>query len=847
MSGGILWKAALSVALVGWALLNLVPFEDREYDEYVLQVSQGEEFVALVERAKEETEAGMHPSVYVALRDIARAEKIDLIQFFPTINLVDIANQDRRNDILLRELLNRSRGSLRLGLDLQGGVAFTLRLGDEAVEGVSRFQKEEQLKEVVRVMERRVNALGVAEPEIRPVSDDSVEIQLPGLNLREDPEGIESLRAPARLEFRLVHRSLRPGEGVEVPIGYEALFIEDEGPDGEVFERGYFVRRVAEATGAIVSRAVPTQNQVGGFEVSMDFTSEGSGRFAAITESISEENQRTNTVGQLAIVLDGELKSAPTVRETIRGGARISGRFSQREAIELSNVLNNPLAFELIVDEMSEVGPSLAEDAREKSILAAQIGATLVVAFIIFWYGLGGVVAVISIFVNVLVVLGVLASLNATLTLPGVAALVLTIGMAVDANILIFERIREELRLGKKIKAALVGGYDKAFSTIVDANVTTLITAGILIWLGTGPVKGFGITLAIGICTSVFCALIVSRFLLEFLVYRIGVNKVLGWNLPGPPKIDFLRYRKPAFLISWTIVAIGVFAFVSKFDRVFGIDFVGGDQITVSFEERLPITGMEAVANENNLGEVNPVYRTSLATDTEVLTIQTEVGRGMEIFDALAAAYPHAGLSMDGLTSIGGAVSDQIQRNAILSVIVALIGILLYVAVRFEVGYGIGAVTAVVHDVLMTVGIFVLAGGQFTAPMIAAILMIVGYSINDTIVVFDRIREELGMNPTMTLKKVVNQAINLTLGRSVLTSLTTFMAASALYFAGAGVIIDFAFVFMIGILTGTFSSIFIASPVFYWWHKGDRKHVEDRELTPKYEWQTGAKIEDRPS
>jgi len=559
-----------------------------------------------------------------------------------------------------------------------------------------------------------------------------------------------------------------------------------------------------------------------------------------MTEKIVEGNQETNTVGQLAIVLDGELQSAPSVREVIRGGATITGRFSQREAMELANTLNNPLEYELNVDEMSEVGPSLAADARSKSILAAQIGAGLVIVFMIFWYGLSGVVAVISIFVNILIVLGVLASLGATLTLPGVAALVLTVGMAVDANILIFERIREELRAGKRPANALLGGYEKAFSTIVDANVTTLITAGILIWLGTGPVKGFGVTLAIGICSSVFCALVVSRFLLELLVFKAGVKKILGWGLPGPFSVDFLRFRKPAFLISWLVVACGVFAIWSHWDRLFGIDFVGGDEITVAFEERLPMNDIEAVAESQGFGEVSSVYTVSLVDDRETLTVQTEVGKGQDFFYALDEAFPEAELLLEGQTSIGASVSDSIQRNAIISVLVALIGILLYVALRFEVGYGIGAVVATIHDVLMTIGIFVLADGQFSAPMIAAILMIVGYSINDTIVVFDRIREELELNPTYTLKRVVNMAINLTLGRSILTSVTTFMAAFALYIAGAGIIVDFAFVFLVGIITGTFSSIFIASPIFYWWHKGDRKHVEDRELTPKYDWQTGS-------
>ena len=841
MSGGLVWKAVLSLAVLAWALSNLLPLRDQPYGEFVQeQAEAAEPFTTLVEEAAGKVEAGEYPSLFIALREEANRQKIDLTQYFPEINLADLPNLEQRNEVLLRELLERSKRALRLGLDLQGGVSFTLALADEAVEGVGTAQREDQLRQVVEVMERRVNGLGVSEPTIRPVSDDSVEIQLPGLNLRQDPEGVNALRKPARLEFRLVDRELRPGPGVETPLGYEPLFLERQNREGEVVEVGYFVKRVAEATGEIVAEAGAMPNQAGGYEVAMDFTGPGGKRFAAITEKIVEENRRTGTVGQLAIVLDGELQSAPSVDQVIRGSARITGRFTQREAIELANVLNNPLAYELTTEQLSEVGPSLAEDARSKSVLAAAIGAGLVIAFVIFWYGLGGVVAVLSIITTVLIVLGVLASFGATLTLPGVAALVLTVGMAVDANILIFERLREELRLGKKTGSALVGGYEKAFSTIVDANVTTLITAGILIWLGTGPVKGFGVTLAIGILASVFGALVVSRLLLELLVFKAGVRRILGWNLPGPFRVDFLRFRRPAFLVSWTIVLIGVIAFVVQREEIFGIDFVGGDQVTVAFDDRLPLTGVEEVARANDLGEVAAFYRTDLVEDREQLILQTEVGRGEEVFAALDTAYPGAGLVLEGRESIGAAVSGQIQRNAILSVLVALGGILLYIALRFEVGYGIGAVVATVHDVLMTVGIFVLAGGQFSAPMIAAILMILGYSINDTIVVFDRVREELALNPNYTLRRVVNLAINQTLGRSILTSVTTFLAALSLYLFGAGVVIDFAFVFLIGILTGTFSSIYIASPVFYWWHKGDRKHVEDRELTPKYDWETGA-------
>jgi SecD/SecF fusion protein len=624
----------------------------------------------------------------------------------------------------------------------------------------------------------------------------------------------------------------------DYPIGYEVLAEEREDrATGEITERQMFVKRIPEATGEIVEDAFAAQSTTGSFEVNLVMTGEGAKILRAVTEKM---------VGKpLAIVLDGKLYSAPTVNSVLSRNAQITGGFSQREAFDLANVLNNPLAVELRVDEMYEVGPSMAAGARDSSMNAVKWGALLVVGFMILYYFIGGMVAVLSALVNVVIVLGVLSSLGATLTLPGVAALVLTLGMGVDANILIFERLREELKLGKSIKNAAAGAFQKVTSTIVDANVTTLITASILIWLGTGPVKGFGYTLAIGICASIFCALVVTRFLIDFLIHRAGIKQVLGLRLLGEMKIDFFKYRRPAFLASWTLVLAGIVSVVMHHDNIMGIDFTGGDEMTIAFNEKIEGGELDAAAEQLGLGEVNPVYQTLIGEEREVLKIQTRFDQSRAVLEGLQTAFPSAGLEEEAITQIGASVSSSIQWNAIWSVVAALGGILLYVALRFEMGYGIGAVVATVHDVLMTVGIFVLCGalgifvsGQFTAPMLAAILMIVGYSINDTIVVFDRIREELELNPGTNLRAIIVTAINRVFSRSILTSMTTLLAAVSLYVFGAGVINDFAFVFIIGILTGTFSSIFIASPVFYWWHKGDRRHVEERELTPKtYEWQ----------
>lgn len=833
----------LTAAIVFWCVMSITPLQDRPFEEYIIAQVTAEEarFADVLQRAEARFEAGEAPTLFIALRDLGKEEGINYAEFFPHINVADIANQNKRNDILLKHILSKAQSQLRLGLDLKGGVGVTLKIDESALTELNQFEQAEQLQDAIKIMAERLDGMGVAEPVIRARGEDAIEIQLAGLSTRDNPEVIDAVKKPARLEFRAVHPELKP-ETTPInryPVGYEVLAeeIEDRG-SGEVYERRHFVKLIPEATGEIIADAFASQTQAGGFQINLEMTGDGAEVLRKVTERMVGE--------PLAIVLDGKLYSAPNINDVLSSRAQITGSFSQREAIELSNVLNNPLAIELRVDEMYEVGPSMAASARESSVNAAKYGAFLVIGFMLLYYFLGGLVAVVSSIINVTIVLGVLASLGATLTLPGVAALVLTLGMGVDANILIFERLREELRAGKSIKNATAGAFEKVTSTIVDANVTTLITASILVWLGTGPVKGFGVTLAIGICASIFCALVVTRFMVDFLVHRIGVSKVLGLDVFPEQKLDFFRFRKPAFIASWLVVLAGVVSVVIHHDNILGKDFTGGDEMTVNYAERIASDEIMSVVKAEELGDVTVLYQTLIGENREVLKIQTPFDQARPTLEVLQGAFPGAGFEEAGINQIGASVSKSIQWNALFSVLCALGGILLYVAVRFEVGYGVGAVVATIHDMLMTIGIFVICGelgifvsGQFTAPMLAAILMIVGYSINDTIVVFDRIREELDLNPGSDLRTIINLAISRVFSRSLLTSITTLLAATSLYIFGAGVINDFAFVFIIGILVGTFSSIFIASPVFYWWHKGDRRHVEERQLTPKrYEWES---------
>lgn len=890
MTKSNLWRLGFTLILILISFSLISPFEDRVLGDYALsQVTsdanasdhQGHEtFAEVIENITSQIPEGEIVD-YGALRNYGKRNRLNYSAYFeppkgilgtvssrllpfavkPGIRTGHVKDRDQRNDLVLRTLLRNSQAAIKKGLDLRGGIAFTMEIADlnESLEldgpnGASPMDK------VVEIMNERLNAFGVAETMVRKKGERSIEIQIPDTTTKQDPSLIEELQKPAKLEFRIVN--VDSDAPVPAQVGEE--WTDDEGipftamlrNDAQANERPIWVRRLWSADGEIIQEAYPRQDQMGGWEVGLDFTSEGGKAFSDLTGEIAQMNDPSSgALGRLAIVLDGQLESAPTVKARIDGGsAVISGNFSYREAKMLSDILNNPLKVSLSIGEKYEVSPTLAAGALESSTSACILGAVAIILFMLVWYKLGGGVAVISVSTNILLVVAILAGLfQATFTLPGMAALVLTLGMAVDANILIFERIREELKAGKSAENAVEGGYAKAFSTIIDANLTTLITASILIWLGTGPVKGFGITLAIGIVTSVFCALFISRLLLN-LALQAGFSNLISLSKIEKQKpesgIDFHKYRKPAFLLSWIIVIIGCVTIYDRKDEILGIDFRGGEEIVASFSEEIGSAKLDEVfQSSESIGEVQHLYRSEIGSgdESKKLVLQTENGKSREALVLINASFPKSNMEEEGMSNIGASVSSEIKSDAIWSVVVALIGILLYVAIRFEMGYAIGAVVATIHDILMTVGLFVLLGalsdggicsGQFTAPMIASILMIVGYSINDTIVVFDRIREELELNPVTNLKKIILIAINRVLSRSILTSFTTLLAAVSLWVFGAGIINDFAFVFVIGILTGTFSSIFIASPIFYAWHRGDRKHVEDNEILPKYDWQT---------
>ena len=839
-----LWKIVVSLAVLAWAVSQILPFNDVPFVDYIREnaTAKQAEFAKLVDEAVTRKNNKQAPSEFVALRQIARERRLDLTQYFPDINIErTLKNVEKRNALLLGELLKRARGRVQQGLDLKGGIAVTLEARPEPGDE-NPGARQERLKKAIDILSDRINGFGVAEPLIRPVGENRIEIQLPNVSTKDNPDIIDQVKAPARLEFRTVHPTMDPGPGTETPPGYEVLTEEREGRNGEVFHDEVFVKRIPEMTGQAMDYAYVSRSEFGRPEVSLKFTSEGRSQFAQVTRSLVESGQQSGRPGRLAIVLDGKLYSSPTVQQEINGDAVIYGRFSELEAFNLANVLNNPLDVTLDVKEQYEVGPTLAAEAVLTAKNAFIVSTILTIGFMVVFYTIGGFVAAIGMGVNVLVTLGVMSSIGATLTMPGIAGIVLTLAMSVDSNILIFERMREELKLGKSLGTALEAGFDKAWSAILDSNLTTLLVAVIMIWLGTGPVKGFGVTLAIGIFTTMFAAVVISKLLLEFLIHGGVMKSMRMFSVLQNTSFDFLKYAKPAFIASWVVVLIGVVVVFSRGSSIYGIDFLGGDQVTLSFGQKLSIDELRRAADQAGVKDATFAYQQPVGSSTEVLKVTTPAEQGKPLAAKLQQAFPQAKLSVEGETHIGASVGKEIQWNALLSVVLALIAILIYVAFRFEMGYGIGAVISTVHDLLITIGFFVMFDRQFNAPMVAAILLIIGYSINDTIVVFDRIREELKLNPTGSLRDIINRGLNLTLSRTIITGGTTLLTAITLIAVTTDEVNNIAFTLLIGVLTGTFSSLFIASPVFYWWHKGDRKHVEaHHDIAPKYEWQGTSK------
>ena len=602
---------------------------------------------------------------------------------------------------------------------------------------------------------------------------------------------------------------------------------------------------IAPLSGGVVIDAMQSYDMSGSPAVSMQMNSQGARTWEAMTGKAFRET--TN----IAIVLDDIVYSAPGVSSgPISGGrSEITGNFSLNEAIDLANVLRAgklPAAAEIIQSEI--VGPSLGKEAIQSGIYSFIIALILVLVWMVFYYGFAGIFADIALVLNILLIFGILAGLGAVLTLPGIAGVVLTIGISVDANVLIFERIREELKKGKGLRKSVADGFNNALSSILDANITTGLTALILFVFGTGPIKGFATTLLIGIATSLFTAIFITRLFIDARNEkgrRVSMGTKLTQSLLSNINLSFLEKRKIAYVISSLILTTSLIS-LSFQGLNQGVDFVGGRSYTIRFDKIVSPNAVQSTlintlgsAEVKTFGNENQLkITTKYKVDVEGLAVDNEIQN--ILYNSLLSFLPD-GYTYDqfvngsnekqvGIMSsikVGPTIADDIKKNSFLAVIGSLIVVFLYILLRFRRWqFSLGAVAAVFHDVLIVLGVFSLTykfmpfSMEINQAFIAAILTVIGYSLNDTVVVFDRIREFAGEHTKWKFNKTVNAALNSTLSRTLNTSLTTLIVLLAIFIFGGESIRGFMFALIVGVIVGTYSSVFIATPVMYDTHRG---------------------------
>lgn len=688
-----------------------------------------------------------------------------------------------------------------------------------------RLASDEQTVRTAReIIERRVNEAGTREPTIQRQGSDRILIQVPGIGSAAELKRL--IGTTAQLTFQHVvstttDPSDSPGPGNELlpSIDEPGLF--------------YIMDRAPVVTGEDLVDAQPDFDQNGRPAVSFRFNPTGARKFGDYTAQ--------NIGNPFAIVLDGQVISAPVIQSHIAGGSGIiTGRFSVEESTQLAILLRaGALPAELEFLEERTIGPELGADSIEAGKIACIVAFVFVLAFMWASYGLFGFFANIALIINVGLIFGLLSMIGATLTLPGIAGIVLTIGMAVDANVLVFERIREEMRTAKGPARAIELGYEKALSAITDANITTFITALILFAMGSGPVRGFAITLGLGIITSVFTAIFVTRLMAVMWFERKRPKTVLTGKtlrlVPKQTKWDFFRRWKVSLGISGLLIVVAFASFMLQ-GLNFGIDFKGGTSIRTESAQTIDIGEYRSALDALELGDVSitEVFDPTFDEDQNVAMIRIQAQEGEEavtpeVIEAVEASLQSAvpDIKFTAVDSVGPKVSGELIQTAVIAVLLAIGAVLIYIWLRFEWQFAVGAVLALVHDVVLTIGVFSELQIQFDLAIIAALLTIVGYSLNDTVVVFDRVRENLRKYKKKDLSEVLNISINETLSRTVMTSVTTLLALGALYVLGGDVIRGFVFAMIWGVIVGTYSSIFVASAVLLWlgvkrdWSKSD--------------------------
>ena len=739
---------------------------------------------------------------------------------------------------------------LKKGIDLQGGASFLVKV--QAAEG--KEINADSLRSAQEIIENRLNPLSTLDVTVTPQGTDKLYVEVPGLSdeaIRKSKGVIERV---AKLEFHLLSDKNIAGGGMQpnppgdpgIEPGFKALPYEES----KKIKDPKTGKEINDPNQPKTTVFVKNKAEMGGKSVKSAFAALAPGALhhhisVTLHDEFGEQMSRItkeNLQKPLAIVLDGVVISAPTIQSSFGAQFQITGSFDEAEARDLASALENPLENPLLVEQSSTTSASYGEAVINQGLYSALFGLLSTLVFMMIYYRLSGIIAVIGLVMNLLLLLGAMQVFGFTLTMPGIAGIILTLGMAVDANVLIYERMREEFAAGKSFSAAIKASYEKAFSAIFDSNVTTLITSVIMMVIATGAIRGFGLSLTIGLLASMFSALLITRVCFLW-VEKFGVKKLSFLNLISNRLIDFMSMRKKAFILSGILMLASISVIAFKGQRVLGYELRGGDavslasipglteaQITQSLSDfSLEVKGQKFDASSFNVQSVKPVG------GNEYFTIRSAPGTAdaliAELQKDLAGNDPEKAKQFEGADkqSMGSSVGDKMLKNSIWAIVMGLVGIFIYLTFRFESAFAIGVIVAVLHDVIFAVGACALVGKEVGLILVGAFLTIAGYSVNDTIVIFDRVREELRTRKG-DLSEVLNYAISATLSRTIITSGVTALAVIAMLLFGGKSLADFSFAMLIGMISGTYSTIFIAAPVVLWWAEKRKLNLRNQIL-----------------
>lgn len=727
------------------------------------------------------------------------------------------------------------REKLKGAIDIVGGSSFSLRVQErEDANGNKMPVTKEQIEQAIIIISKRLDAMGGKESLIVAQGSNGILVQMPGATPEEGVQIEKILKKVAKLELRQVsQRSSEPGPDgkslaarvlarTEIVPGYQAFEYKQKDRDGKETKEPILLSRRAALTGSDIALASPSSQQPDAVDIVLN--SAGEDKMINLTKDM------TPRVDRIAIVLDGEVISAPVVNSVPLGKSfYVEGLREPGEVQTLANALMNPLDNPLEIGSMQRISPTLGAAVVEQGVLAGILSLAATFLFVLVYYRISGFIAIIGLCVNTVILFGIMAMMGFTFSLPGIAGMILTIGMAVDANVLIYERLREEIEHGKSLRNALEASYDRAFSAIFDSHVTSLITAVILFILGSSTIKGFAVTLTIGVTASLFSAILVTRVLFRWGFDLNLLKKLKFLNLIKSHNHDFLGKRKLAMTLALVTVLIAIAAVAVRRDKAMGVDFTGGTMITFQLgnDKHVSLEDANKALESMKLSkEAYPQIQNSPATG-DLLTVRCATPDSESIIAKLRETLPILGEKKSGsetgyviapsLDVVEPLIGGTFLKQSLLAVALGLLGIMLYMTMRFEFSFALGGFVAIFHDIIICIGLVVLMGREISLIHVGAVLTVAGYSISDTIVVFDRIRELLLVNEHKPVEKIMNEAVNSTLSRTILTSGATLVSVIFLGILGGPALRDFGLVIFIGIVVGTFSSIYIASPVVLWW------------------------------